>query len=46
MNGPKQSPEWLPFVKAYRTMCVTPGPELRQLMEEIRGSGLAAQGYR
>jgi hypothetical protein len=27
---------WLPFVDAYRTMCVSPEPEFLRILEEIK----------
>jgi hypothetical protein len=33
---------WLPFLNTYRTMCVSPEPEFRQVLEEIRWLDLAA----
>ena len=50
-NGAKASPatghrsnegNWLPFLNTYRTMCVSPEPEFRQVLEEIRWLDLAA----
>ena len=32
----------VPFLKAYRTMCLTPKPEFRRVLEEIRELQLAA----
>jgi hypothetical protein len=32
---------WLPFLDAYRTMCVAPQPEFRRLLEGIREMKLA-----
>jgi hypothetical protein len=34
--------DWLPFLNTYRTMCVSPEPEFRQVLEEIRLLDLAA----
>jgi hypothetical protein len=30
------SVNWLPFVDAYRTMCLVPAPELKRLLEDVR----------
>ena len=34
--------KWLPFLNTYRTMCVSPEPEFRQVLEEIRWLDVAA----
>lgn len=34
--------KWLPFLNTYRTMCVSPEPEFRQVLEEIRWLDLVA----
>jgi len=33
---------WLPFLNAYRTMCLAPEPDFRRVLEEIRDMRLAA----
>jgi hypothetical protein len=33
---------WLPFLNAYRTMCLAPEPDFRRVLEEIRDAQLAA----
>lgn len=33
---------WLPFVEAYRTMCVAPSPDFRQVLEGVRHLKIAA----
>ena len=33
---------WLPFVDAYRTMCLAPEPALKRLLEGVRDLRLAA----
>lgn len=33
---------WLPFLNAYRTMCLAPEPDFRRVLEEIRDARLAA----
>ena len=40
--GGKKSVFPVPFLKAYRTMCLTPKPEFRRVLEEIRELQLAA----
>jgi hypothetical protein len=37
--------QWLPFLDTFRTMCLAPEPEFRQLLEGIRGAGLADLSY-
>jgi len=34
--------DWLPFLNTYRTMCVAPEPEFRQLLQDIRTLDLVA----
>lgn len=34
--------DWLPFLNAYRTMCLAPEPDFRRVLEEIRDMRLAA----
>ena len=34
--------QWLPFVSAYRTMCLAPDADFRQLLEDTRQWKLAA----
>jgi hypothetical protein len=38
--GPPQI--WLPFLDTYRTMCLAPHPEFRQLLEQTRHLPIAA----
>jgi len=33
---------WLPFLDTYRTMCLAPNPEFRQLLEQARDLPTAA----
>ena len=33
---------WLPFLNAYRTMCVAPAPEFQRLLEQFPQLDLAA----
>ncbi len=33
---------WLPFVDAYRTLCVCPPPDVRQVLDDIRQLRTAA----
>ena len=33
---------WLPFLNAYRTMCLAPKPEFRRVLEEIHELRLVA----
>ena len=33
---------WLPFLNTYRTMCLVPQPEFRQILEDVRELRLAA----
>jgi len=33
---------WLPFLDTYRTMCLAPHPEFRQLLEQARDLPIAA----
>ncbi len=33
---------WLPFLNAYRTMCLVPDPDFRLVLEEMRDARLAA----
>jgi hypothetical protein len=40
--APRPCSCWLRFLDTYRTMCVTPEPEFRQLLQEIRSFDLAA----
>jgi len=37
-----QTESWLPFLNAYRTMCLAPDPDFRRVLEEIRDMRLAA----
>ena len=37
-----QESGWLPFLNTYRTMCVSPEPEFRQVLETIRWLDVAA----
>ena len=39
-NGPPRI--WLPFLDTYRTMCLAPQPEFRQLLEQARDLPIAA----
>lgn len=39
---PAESENWLPFLNTYRTMCVAPEAEFRQLLRDIRTLDLAA----
>jgi hypothetical protein len=34
--------DWLPFLDTYRTMCLAPQPEFRQLLEQARDVPIAA----
>jgi integrase len=34
--------KWLPFLDTYRTLCVTPEPRFRELLESIRANSLVA----
>ena len=36
------SDKWLPFVSAYRTMCLAPDPDFRRVLQDARGLMLAA----
>jgi hypothetical protein len=36
------NPERLPFLDTYRTMCLAPQPEFRQLLEQARNLSIAA----
>lgn len=42
MASSRPSAKWLPFVDAYRTMCLAPKPEFRSVLEEIREVRFAA----
>lgn len=33
---------WLPFLNAYRTMCLAPEPDFRRVLDEVRDMRLAA----
>jgi len=33
---------WLPFLNAYRTMCLAPVPDFRRILEEIPGLQMSA----
>jgi hypothetical protein len=33
---------WLPFLDTYRTMCLAPQPEFREVLEQVRSLLLAA----
>jgi len=33
---------WLRFLNTYRTMCITPEPDFRRILEEVRELELAA----
>ena len=33
---------WLPFLHAYRTMCLAPQPDFRRMLIEVRSLRLAA----
>jgi hypothetical protein len=33
---------WLPFLDTYRTMCLTPEPQFRRVLDEIRNMKQAA----
>jgi hypothetical protein len=36
------SESWLPFVDTYRTMCRSPEPEFKRVLEDVRDMRLAA----
>ena len=38
-NGPSEI--WLPFLDTYRTMCLAPQPDFRQLLEQARDIPIA-----
>jgi hypothetical protein len=34
--------EWLPFLNAYRTICIAPEPDFRRVLNDIRDLRFAA----
>ncbi len=32
---------WLPFLDTYRTLCLTPGPELVRALQDVRSLSMA-----
>jgi hypothetical protein len=41
-NGKAGTEFWLPFLNAYRTMCLAPEPDFRRVLEQIRNVWVVA----